>query len=208
MSKNQTLSPFHRYMIDLGLSPIHISSAPNSDSSLMVLKIIQEKLVNGDKVIWLTREIPDSRKISNILGHVESSFLDKLVVIEFGVNLKEKIDEIKSILVNMHENDLLVIEQWCKNYGRTQKEDIDLMKKLVDNQDKYKIVITSNSYEDASGKKRGFMGMMSRGGKIIQEAFTTVWISKIENQYQKVLIFDGGKESVIEYTNNGYRVIN
>ena len=41
---------------------------------------------------------------------------------------------------------------------------IFLMKKLVENYGDKKIIITSESYEDASGKNRGLLGFMSRGG--------------------------------------------
>ena len=49
---------------------------------------------------------------------------------------------------------------------------------------------------------------MFRGGKIIEDSFRTVWISKINNQYQKILISDGGNELVAESTRNGYKLIN
>jgi hypothetical protein len=49
---------------------------------------------------------------------------------------------------------------------------------------------------------------MFRGGKIIEELFRTVWIIKIDNQYQKILISDQGKELVAEASINGYKLIN
>jgi hypothetical protein len=70
------------------------------------------------------------------------------------------------------------------------------------------MAIISDSYQDASGKKRGFKGFMARGGKIIEESFRTIWTSRIDNQYQKILIVDGEKELVAESTKNGYKMVN
>jgi len=131
-----------------------------------------------------------------------------MIVIEFGDNLSEKLEEITGMLSNLNKNDLLIIDDWCGNYGRAKSKDIDLMKKLAESFDEFKIIITSDSYEDASGENRGFRGFMFRGGKIIEELFRTVWIIKIDNQYQKILISDQGKELVAEATRNGYKLIN
>ena len=48
---------------------------------------------------------------------------------------------------------------------------------------------------------------MSRRGKTIEDYFRTVWLTKIDNQYQKVLITDGEKEILVEYTKKGYKLI-
>jgi len=195
-------------MIDMSRGPVHISAGPSSNSSSMSLSIILEVLEKSNKVIWMTRIIPDQRKISDILGHLKDSVLNRMIVIEFGDNLSEKLEEITGMLSNLNKNDLLIIDDWCGNYGRAKSKDIDLMKKLAESFDEFKIIITSDSYEDASGKNRGFRGFMFRGGKIIEELFRTVWIIKIDNQYQKILISDQGKELVAEATRNGYKLIN
>jgi|TARA_B100001113_G_scaffold201271_1_gene164927 hypothetical protein len=174
----------------------------------MSLSIILEVLEKSNKVIWMTRIIPDQRKISDILGHLKDSVLNRMIVIEFGDNLSQKLEEITGMLSTLEKNDLLIINDWCENYGRAKSKDINLMKELVESFDGFKIIITSDSYEDASGENRGFRGFMFRGGKIIESSFRTVWVVKIDNQYQKILISDGEKELVAEATRNGYKLIN
>ncbi len=195
-------------MIDMSRGPIHISAGPSSNSSSMSLSIILEVLEKSNKVIWMTRIIPDQRKISDILGHLKDSVLNRMIVIEFGDNLSQKLEEITGMLSTLEKNDLLIIDDWCENYGRAKSKDINLMKELVESFDGFKIIITSDSYEDASGENRGFRGFMFRGGKIIESSFRTVWVVKIDNQYQKILISDGEKELVAEATRNGYKLIN
>ena len=195
-------------MIDMSRGPVHISAGPSSNSSSMSLSIILEVLEKSNKVIWMTRIIPDQRKISDILGHLKDSVLNRMIVIEFGENLSQKLEEITGMLSTLEKNDLLIIDDWCENYGRAKSKDINLMKELVESFDGFKIIITSDSYEDASGENRGFRGFMFRGGKIIESSFRTVWVVKIDNQYQKILISDGEKELVAEATRNGYKLIN
>ncbi len=195
-------------MIDMSRGPVHISAGPSSNSSSMSLSIILEVLEKSNKVIWMTRIIPDQRKISDILGHLKDSVLNRMIVIEFGENLSQKLEEITDMLSTLEKNDLLIIDDWCENYGRAKSKDINLMKELVESFEGFKIIITSDSYEDASGKNRGFRGFMFRGGKIIESSFRTVWVVKIDNQYQKILISDGEKELVAEATRNGYKLIN
>lgn len=194
-------------MIDMSMGPVHISSGPNSDSSLLTLSIILEVLEKDNKVIWMTRKIPDQRKISDVFGDLDYKKLNRMIVIEFGDKLSEKIDEINSIISNLKKEDLLIIEGWCDSYGRAKSRDIKVITGLANNFEN-KIAIISDSYQDASGKKRGFQGLMSRGGKIIEESFRTIWISRIDNQYQKILIVDGEKELVAESTKNGYKMVN
>tara|TARA_B100001142_G_scaffold325941_1_gene380491 strand:+ start:2162 stop:2749 length:588 start_codon:yes stop_codon:yes gene_type:complete len=195
-------------MIDMSMGPIHISSGPGSDSSSMSLTIVLRTLEKENKVIWMTRNLPDQRKILDILGHLDDSILDRMIVIEFGDELRSKLNGINGLLTKLEKNDLLIIENWCENYGRAKAEETSLMKKLVEDYEEIKIIITSESYEDASGKNRGLRGFMSRGGEIIEDSFRTVWLTKIDNQYQKVLITDGENELLVESTRKGYQIIN
>lgn len=195
-------------MIDMSMGPVHISAGPSSNPSSMSLSIILEVLEKGNRVIWMARNIPDQRKIADILGHLKESILKRMIVIEFRENLSEKFEDIKGILSNLKKNDLLIIEDWCEKFGRAKSKDINLMERLAESFDNFRIIITSESYEDASGENKGFQGFMFRGGKTIEDSFRTVWISKINNQYQKILILDGENELVAESTRNGYKLIN
>ena len=104
-------------MIDLGLEPTHISVEPGSKSDSIVLTIILEALKDGGKVIWMTRELPDQRRIIDILGNLNDTKLANLIVLEFKENLSGKLEEIKSILDSKNNEDLLIIENWCEKYG-------------------------------------------------------------------------------------------
>ena len=195
-------------MIDMSMGPVHISSGPGSDSSSMSLTMVLNALEEGNKVVWMTRNLPDQRKILDVLGHLEDSVLNKMIVVEFGDDLSRKLNAINSIISKFRKSDLLIIDNWCESHGRAKLKEINFIKKLVIKYNEIKIIITSESYEDASGKNRGSRGFMSRGGKTIEDSFRTVWLTKIDNQYQKVMITDGEKEFLVKKTRNRYKLIN
>ena len=195
-------------MIDMSMGPVHVSSGPGSDSSLMSLTMVLNALEEGNKVFWMTRDLPDQRKILDVLGHLDDSVLNRMIVVEFGDDLSGKLNGIDSIISNFKNRDLLIVDNWCESHGRAKLKEITFMKKLATKYNQFKIIITSESYEDASGKNRGLRGLMSRGGKTIEDSFRTVWLTKIDNQYQKVMITDGEKEFLVKKTRNGYKLIN
>ena len=195
-------------MIDMSIGPVHISSGPGSDSSLMSLTMVLNALEEGNKVVWMTRDLPDQRKILDVLGHLDDSVLNRMIVVEFGDDLSGKLNGIDSIISNFKNRDLLIVDNWCESHGRAKLKEITFMKKLATKYNQFKIIITSESYQDASGRNRGLRGLMSRGGKTIEDSFRTVWLTKIDNQYQKVMITDGEKEFLVKKTRNGYKLIN
>ena len=161
-------------MIDLTNGPIHISSGPGSNPNSMCLTMISTVLGQGGKVIWMARKLTDSRKSLDILGHLKEIEMDRMLIIEFGENLAENSLNIKKIIPSLKKRDLLIVEDWCENYGRVKAKDAKLMIDFTEINKDIQIVITSNSYEDASGEKKGLDGWMARGEKILSGSYRTV----------------------------------
>jgi len=191
-------------VIDLTRGPVHISAGPSANSNSMCLTIISSTLRNRGRVVWMTRELSHNDKLLDILGHHSENEMDRMIIIEFGNNISGKVEPIKRMITTLKEDDLLIVEGWCESYGRTKKSDCVLMQELAQLNEKMKIIITSNSYEDASGEKRGLNGWMVRGEKSLGEIFRTVWLTKIENQYQKVMITDGDEQKIVHLTKRGF----
>jgi len=191
-------------VIDLTRGPVHISSRPNSNPNSMCLTLISEILSKGGKVIWMARELPDAEKMSDFLGHLSEAKISRMMVIEFGEDFERKGALIEKTLLNLSSKDLLVVEEWCENHGRAKKKDGLLLQHLASLNKEMKIVITSNPYEDASGKKRGFDGWIVRGEKVLGRKYRTVWMTKIEGKFQKVIITDGGTQYALSLTKRGF----
>ncbi|DAC63142.1 TPA: hypothetical protein HA324_04540 [Candidatus Thalassarchaeaceae archaeon] len=191
-------------MIDLSRGPVHISAGPSANSNSMCLTIISRTLRNRGRVIWMTRELSHNEKLLDILGHHSENEMNRMMIVEFGNNISGKMEPIKRMIPSLRGEDLLIVEEWCESYGRAKKSDCTLMQELAGLNKKTRIIITSNSYEDASGKKRGLNGWMVRGEKSLGSIFRTVWLTKIEEQYQKVMITDGDEQTIVHLTKKGF----
>ncbi|MBL6883850.1 MAG: hypothetical protein ISR09_05630 [Candidatus Thalassarchaeum sp.] len=191
-------------MIDLSKGPVHISSGPSTNPNSLCMTIISMTLGKNGKVIWMTRKLPHSEKLSDILGHHTEKEMNRMMIIEFEDNISGKAEQIKKIIPSLEPEDLLIVEEWCESYGRAKNKDSKLMKEFVKLNNNMNCVITSNSYEDASGQKRGFEGWMARGEKSLGDAYRTVWLTKIQEQFQKVMITDGDKQKIVNLTKKGF----
>ena len=191
-------------MIDLSKGPVHISSGPSTNPNSLCMTIISMTLRKNGKVIWMTRKLPHSDKISDILGHHTEKEMNRMMIIEFGDNISDKAEQIKKIIPSLGHEDLLIVEEWCENYGRAKNKDSKLMKEFAKLNNNMNSVITSNSYEDASGQKRGFEGWMARGEKSLGDVYRTVWLTKIQEQFQKVMITDGDSQKIVNLTKKGF----
>ena len=191
-------------MIDLSKGPVHISSGPSTNPNSLCMTIISMTLRKNGKVIWMTRKLPHSEKLSDILGHHTEKEMNRMMIIEFEDNISGKAEQIKKIIPSLEPEDLLIVEEWCESYGRAKNKDSKLMKEFVKLNNNMNCVITSNSYEDASGQKRGFEGWMARGEKSLGDAYRTVWLTKIQEQFQKVMITDGDTQKIVNLTKKGF----
>ena len=124
-------------------------------------------------------------------------------MLEFKENLSGKLEEIKSILDSKNNEDLLIIENWCEKYGRAKSKEILLMKKLEQYFNKFRIVITSYSYEDPSGMNKDNQVYIKRR-RIIQ-----IYLNNLDNENRriksKILIRDG-ENGCAESTKTGYKL--
>ena len=191
-------------MIDLSKGPVHISSGPSTNPNSLCMTIISMTLQKNGKVIWMTRKLPHNDKLSDILGHHTEKEMNRMMIIEFGDNISDKAEQIKKIIPSLGHEDLLIVEEWCENYGRAKNKDSKLMKEFAKLNNNMNSVITSNSYEDASGQKRGFEGWMARGEKSLGDLYRTVWLTKIQEQFQKVMITDEDTQKVVNLTKKGF----
>ena len=191
-------------MIDLSKGPVHISSGPSTNPNSLCMTIISMTLRKNGKVIWMTRKLPHSDKLSDILGHHTEKEMNRMMIIEFGDNVSDKAEQIKKIIPSLGQGDLLIVEEWCVSYGRAKNKDSKLMKEFVKLNNNMNSVITSNSYEDASGQKRGLEGWMARGEKSLGDIYRTVWLTKIQEQFQKVMITDGDTQKIVNLTKKGF----
>ncbi|MBT4961744.1 MAG: hypothetical protein HON26_02790 [Euryarchaeota archaeon] len=188
-------------MLEMKQGPIHLSYEPGSGSTNLCLSITSAVLSSNNKVIWLTRELPDGALSSQILGHLTKTQIEKLIILAFDEQLLERSRAISVIISRLNVDDLLIISDWCPNSGRAPVNDKLALKELLKENTEKKILFTSAAYEDASGKNRGWM---PRGANSFNELSRIVFMTRhpLKDNYR--IIDDEGSESLIQLTQNGF----
>lgn len=188
-------------MLELNRGPIHLSYEPSSGSTNLCLSIASVVLSSNNKVILLTKELPDGVLSSQILGDLTKNQIEKLIILAFDEQLLEKSRAISVIISRLNAEDLLIISDWCPSSGRAPANDILALKEILNLNLENKILFTSAAYEDASGKNRGWI---ARGADSFNNLSRTVFMTRHPLKVNYRIIEDGGIENLIKHSKNGF----
>jgi len=104
-------------MLDLDSGAIHLSYDAGAGATTFCLGIASSTLSSGNRVLWLTREVPDSVRAGQILGDLDKSALDRLVMIEVKGDLNITGVAIMAFLRKMQSADLLIVSTAALGLG-------------------------------------------------------------------------------------------
>ena len=188
-------------MLELNRGPIHLSYEPSSGSTNLCLSIASVVLSSNNKVILLTKELPDGVLSSQILGDLTTNQIEKLIILAFDEQLLEKSRAISAIISRLNSDDLLIINNWCPSSGRAPANDILALKEILNLNLENKILFTSSAYEDASGKNRGWI---ARGGDSFNNLSRTVFMTRHPLKENYRIIEDEKIENLMKISKNGF----
>ena len=185
-------------MIDFVGRAMHISASPGAGKTTLCLGIVSEIILNGGRAIWACRNIPDADRFREILHKIDQSGLGRISILNFSSNLAGEIDMIINRAEDFGRRDIVIVDDWCEGYGRAMKEDISAAKKLSILIQSTNVIITSSSYEDASGSADS--GWLARGGDTIKNSFVTVFLLKHHTSHGFRSISWEGNEKLAKMT--------
>lgn len=189
-------------MLDLDSGPVHLSYSPGAGSTTLCLSIASSTLISGNRVIWLTREVPDSKRAQQILGDLSESELDRLTIIHIESDLHSTGPSIRSLLGNMQSNDLVIVEDWCERSGKAPKEEISAMIEIITNSRRGMcgVVFTSTSYGDPTGLSE----RKCRSERSFSEIARTAFLSRKEGGDEIRVLEDDGILSDLFISEKGF----
>ena len=192
-------------MIGYEEGAVHISASPGSGKTALCLGIVSGIISSGGKVVWACREMPNLDRTREILSGIPEEGFENISIIHFSSELAKYTDAILSMSRDFNKSDIIIVDDWCGSYGRAKKEEIKSVMRISENCKATNVVITSSSYEDASGASES--NWISRGGRSVNEAYQTVFLQKHSMRQGVRIIRSEGVEKLLLMTKYGLEEI-
>tara|TARA_B100000575_G_scaffold52283_2_gene39064 strand:+ start:38259 stop:38780 length:522 start_codon:yes stop_codon:yes gene_type:complete len=142
----------------------------------MCLGVVSDIISDGGSVVWACKEIPDPDRAREILSGISEGDYEKISIVNFADELPRYRELVISLSRTFSKRDIVIVDDWCDNHGRASKGQVMAVRKIADACMHTNLVITSSSYEDASGKSNN--KWLSRGGDSVRKIFQTVFLER------------------------------
>ena len=143
-----------------GTACVHLSVEAGCGGTTWGLQHARDVLSDGNHVVWICEEAPDSGRFSQIFSDTPPSAVSRLHLSAVGDNINTGILSAISLLNVLNNISLVVVDDWTANTGKASAELMNSMQNLIDEcvKNEVRLVAISAAYEDASGE-----GWKSRG---------------------------------------------
>ena len=188
-------------MVELGGRNVHISYEQGAGGTSLCLTIAKKHLKSGNKVIWLSKYLPDGERTAQIFSDLKKTELQKITFIEIEKNLEESSKFLKYLSKNMDQKDIIIIDDWCAKEGRAKKRDINALKNIVLNYENVKIIVSSTCYSNLNSNEQEWE---SRGGKEIKDILDTIFLYRISEMSNIRILKDGEETKTISLLQTGF----
>tara|TARA_B100001115_G_scaffold147654_1_gene116199 strand:- start:270 stop:791 length:522 start_codon:yes stop_codon:yes gene_type:complete len=167
----------------------------------MCLGVVSDIISDGGSVVWACKEIPNPDRTREILSDISEGDYEKISIVHFSDELLRYRDLIISLSRTFSKRDIVIVDDWCDNHGRASKGQVMAVKKLADACMHTNLVITSSSYEDASGESGS--KWLSRGGDSVRKIFQTVFLERHPLKQGFRVIRSEGSEKLLLMSHRG-----
>tara|TARA_B100000214_G_scaffold361024_1_gene324002 strand:- start:2738 stop:3322 length:585 start_codon:yes stop_codon:yes gene_type:complete len=188
-------------VIDLEGGAVHISASPGAGKTTLCLGIASDTILNDGRVIWACRKMPDPDRFREILHDIDEQGLTMISILNFSSSFARSLDVILMRAEDFGRDDVVIIDDWCESHGRANKDDVSAAKELSLIANRTNLIITSSSYEDASGFSES--GWLTRGGAQIENSYRTFLLLKHPKKDGVRIISGGNKVILAMMTSNG-----
>jgi hypothetical protein len=162
-------------------------------------------LERGNRVIWITREVLDPVRASQVLGKLDEDSLMRLTILQIEDRLNNSIAAIRGQIEKMGADDLLVVDDWCERHGRANPSDIDAIQELVSKDVGCGIIITSACVSIPDSNPEGTIGGLTpRGGRSLNEIVRVVFLYDDMQRVGHRILNDSGQISQICLSSSGF----
>ncbi len=188
-------------MINLRDRNVHLSYEQGAGGTSLCLTIAKSYLKSGNKVIWLSKYLPDRERTAQIFSELKSTELEKITFIQIENNLEESSKILKYFSTNINYEDIIIIDDWCAKDGRAKKRDIEALKNIVLEYKNTKILASSASYSNVDSNMQRWR---SRGGNEVKDILDTIFLYRISDMNDIRILEDGEASKRISLRQTGF----
>jgi len=154
---------------------VHLSVEAGCGGTTFALQNAREILSDDRHVIWISNEIPDGKRMSQIFANTPPKSVSKLHVAVVGENLVQGINSAISLMMELDSLGLIVVDDWAPKSGSVPSESVSALVRLIELSEKRTVplLLISAAYEDASG----IQGWKARGALKV-----TTWFLHISSE--------------------------
>jgi len=152
---------------------VHLAVEAGCGGTTFALQATRNGLKENGHVVWVSPEMPDSGRFSQLFAKVNPIGVSRLHLAASGDNIGKGIASARSLLDLLDNLTLVVVDDWCAPEGRPTTEVVDAMCGIISHalEKEVSIIAVSAAYEDASGES----DWKARGQTALEGAGADTW---------------------------------
>ena len=128
---------------------VHLSVEGKAGGTTLALQYARNSILGGGRVIWASESMPDPERFGQLFADVDIVSSSRFHALELGIKLELGISQIVEASKFLPSVNLVVIDNWTSEQGKTPESTIKLVKKVLSiSEGGASIMLTSKSYDN------------------------------------------------------------
>ena len=190
----------------------HLSVVSGSGGTTLGLQISRELILKGKHVFWISQNMPDPTRFSQLFSDVPFSSSSKLHISEGGEKLEFAIISTINVVSVMNNVGAVIIDDWLPRVGRASKSDVKVVSELsiMCKKKNVSLLLISSAYEHVEGDSTSLTPAdenwqyMVRGKKLTSDFVDRIWWLNLANKSNLRHLWIEGQKTELRLENNGF----
>ena len=95
---------------------MHISASPGAGKTTLCLGVVSDTVMNGGRVIWACRKMPDPNRFREILHDIDEQGLMRISILNFSTDFAGNLDFILTRAEDFGRDDFVIVDDYYEVY--------------------------------------------------------------------------------------------
>ena len=196
----------------LKVGTTHLSVVSGSGGSTLGLQIARELILKNKHVFWISQNMPDPTRFSQIFSNVPFSSSSKLHISEAGENTEFAILSTMNVVSAMSNVGAVIIDDWLPRAGKASKKDVEPVSKLssICRESDVSLLLISSAYENVEGQSSNSnpddenWGYRVRAKKLGDSFVDQIWWLNLADKSNLRHLWIENEKTELRLENNGF----